>query len=110
MLDGREHGGIISADGRQVPEARVAYTRILTAANSLSSQIDAAARKFWACTATISHLPCASQQCDASRAVCFLGRFLPKLGGALCTAIFLVRSATAPGSRSDQFLFSVAHF
>ena len=34
MLDGREHGGIITADGRQVPEARAVYTRILTAANS----------------------------------------------------------------------------
>ena len=35
MLDGREHGGIITADGRQVPEARAVYTRILTAANNL---------------------------------------------------------------------------
>jgi hypothetical protein len=34
VLDGREHGGIITADGRQVPEARAVYTRILTAANS----------------------------------------------------------------------------
>ena len=33
MLDGREHGGIITADGRQVPEARAVYTRVLTAAN-----------------------------------------------------------------------------
>ena len=34
VLDGREHGGIITADGRQVPEARAVYTRILTAANN----------------------------------------------------------------------------
>ena len=33
VLDGREHGGIITADGRQVPEARAVYTRVLTAAN-----------------------------------------------------------------------------
>ncbi|HEY8728409.1 MAG TPA: hypothetical protein VIL94_02425, partial [Acidothermaceae bacterium] len=38
VLDGREHGGIISADGRPVPEARAAYTRILTAANSKAQQ------------------------------------------------------------------------
>jgi len=34
VLDGCEHGGIISAEGRQVPEARAVYTRILTAANN----------------------------------------------------------------------------
>lgn len=34
VLDGCEHGGIISAEGRQVPEARAVYTRILTAANT----------------------------------------------------------------------------
>ena len=33
VLDGREHGGIITADGRHVPEARAVYTRVLTPAN-----------------------------------------------------------------------------
>jgi hypothetical protein len=33
VLDGREHGGIIAAVGRHVPEARAVYTRVLTAAN-----------------------------------------------------------------------------
>ena len=33
MLDGREHGGIIIADGRHVLKARAVYTRVLTAAN-----------------------------------------------------------------------------
>ena len=37
MLDGREHGGIITAVGRRVPEARAVYARILTAANKLRS-------------------------------------------------------------------------
>ena len=39
MLDGREHGGIITADGRQVPEARAVYTRVLTAANSAACTV-----------------------------------------------------------------------
>ena len=34
MLDGREHGGIITAEGRQVPQARAVYTRVFTAANT----------------------------------------------------------------------------
>ena len=34
MLDGREHGGIIIADGRHVLKARAVYTRVLTAANT----------------------------------------------------------------------------
>jgi hypothetical protein len=38
VLDGCEHGGIISAEGRQVPEARAVYTRILTAANISASK------------------------------------------------------------------------
>ena len=33
MLDGREHGGIITAEGRRVPQARAVYTRVFTAAN-----------------------------------------------------------------------------
>ena len=33
MLDGREHGGIIAAVGRHVPEARAVYARVFTAAN-----------------------------------------------------------------------------
>ena len=33
MLDGREHGGIITAEGRRVPQVRAVYTRVLTAAN-----------------------------------------------------------------------------
>ena len=36
MLDGREHGGIIAAVGRHMPEARAVYTRVLTAANRRS--------------------------------------------------------------------------
>jgi hypothetical protein len=40
VLDGCEHGGIISAEGRQVPEARAVYTRILTAANILLAHAD----------------------------------------------------------------------
>ena len=34
-------------------------------------------------------LGCAPQQRDASRTVCFLGRFLPKLGGAFGRRLFL---------------------
>jgi hypothetical protein len=34
VLDGREHGGIITAEGRRVPQARAVYTRVFTAANS----------------------------------------------------------------------------
>ena len=37
MLDGREHGGIIIADGRHVLKARAVYTRVLTAANNTDS-------------------------------------------------------------------------
>jgi hypothetical protein len=33
VLDGREHGGIIAAVGRHVPEARAVYARVFTAAN-----------------------------------------------------------------------------
>ena len=33
-MDGREHGGIITAEGRRVPQARAVYTRVFTAANS----------------------------------------------------------------------------
>ena len=35
VLDGREHGGIIAAVGRHVPEARAIYARVFTAANSI---------------------------------------------------------------------------
>jgi hypothetical protein len=55
----------------------------------LSSPIDAALRNS-TCAPTRGFLRCASQQCDASRAVCFLGRFLPKLGGASGHRLFLV--------------------
>jgi hypothetical protein len=34
VLDGREHGGIIAAVGRHVPEARAVYARVFTAANT----------------------------------------------------------------------------
>jgi hypothetical protein len=34
VLDGREHGGIITAEGRRVPQVRAVYTRVFTAANS----------------------------------------------------------------------------
>jgi len=34
VLDGREHGGIIAAVGRHVPEARAVYARVFTAANN----------------------------------------------------------------------------
>jgi hypothetical protein len=33
VLDGREHGGIIAAVGRHVPEACAVYARVFTAAN-----------------------------------------------------------------------------
>jgi hypothetical protein len=32
-MDGREHGGIIAAVGRHVPEACAVYARVFTAAN-----------------------------------------------------------------------------
>ena len=38
MLDGREHGGIIAAVGRHVPEARAVYARVFTAANKYNSK------------------------------------------------------------------------
>ncbi|HEY7971457.1 MAG TPA: hypothetical protein VID96_00910, partial [Xanthobacteraceae bacterium] len=34
MLDGREHGGTITAEGRRSPQARAVYTRVFTAANN----------------------------------------------------------------------------
>jgi carboxyl-terminal processing protease len=37
VLDGREHGGIIAAVGRHVPEARAVYARVFTAANRLTT-------------------------------------------------------------------------
>jgi hypothetical protein len=37
-MDGREHGGIISAVGRHPPQTRAVYTRVLTAANNASSR------------------------------------------------------------------------
>jgi hypothetical protein len=37
VLDGREHGGIIAAVGRHVPEARAVYARLFTAANTNST-------------------------------------------------------------------------
>jgi hypothetical protein len=33
VLDGREHGGIIAAVGRHVPETHAVYARVFTAAN-----------------------------------------------------------------------------
>jgi hypothetical protein len=33
-MDGREHGGIIAAVGRHVPEACAVYARVFTAANN----------------------------------------------------------------------------
>src|SRR4029077_15806284 len=33
VLDGREHGGTITAEGRRSPQARAVYTRVFTAAN-----------------------------------------------------------------------------
>jgi hypothetical protein len=42
VLDGREHGGIIAAVGRHVPEARAVYARVFTAANSIQRTLDRA--------------------------------------------------------------------
>jgi hypothetical protein len=38
VLDGREHGGIITAEGRRVPQVRAVYTRVFTAANTASDE------------------------------------------------------------------------
>jgi len=37
VLDGREHGGIITAVGRYVPEPCAVYARVFTAANTVES-------------------------------------------------------------------------
>jgi hypothetical protein len=47
VLDGREHGGIITAEGRRVPQVRAVYTRVFTAANRLDERL-----KAFGCTTT----------------------------------------------------------
>jgi len=44
VLDGREHGGTITAEGRRSPQARAVYTRVFTAANS---EINDSQRTAW---------------------------------------------------------------
>jgi hypothetical protein len=45
-----------------------------------------------------------------SRAVCFLRRFLPKLGGAAGTAIFLLGVSVAGGPECDNREHGQTHF
>ena len=56
-----------------------------------------------ACTPGGEWLRCAPQQCGSGRAVCFLGRFLPKLGGAKSAAILLpIPNACRAGQRARE--------
>ena len=68
-------------------------------------------RKITLVAPEVGSLHCAPQQCGYGRAVCFLGRFLPKLGGAESAAIFLCspgasRRAQQPSAPSEVCITS----